>query len=76
MDVRNAPEWPRSLVFGVVLVALATLSSVPVISAAETRKTFEDRFAERDIRDAAQDVDQINSRADFPNRLRVNSARE
>jgi hypothetical protein len=59
MDVRNAPEWPRSLVFGVV-VALATLSSVRVISAAETRKTFEDRFAEQDIRDAAQDIDRMH----------------
>jgi hypothetical protein len=60
MDVRKAPEGLRSLVFGVVLVALATLSSVGVIPAAETRKTFEDRFAERDIDDAAQDVDRMH----------------
>jgi hypothetical protein len=60
MDVRKALEWPRSLVFGVVLVALANLSSVRVISAAEARKTYEDRFAEQDIRDAAQDVDRMH----------------
>jgi hypothetical protein len=60
MEVRKAREWPRSLVFGVVLVVLAALSSVRVTSAAETRKTFEDRFAEQDIRDAAQDVERMH----------------
>jgi len=59
MDVRNAPEWRRLLVFGVV-VALVTWSSVRVISAAETRKTFDDRFAEQDIRDAAQDINRMH----------------
>jgi hypothetical protein len=60
MDVRKVREWPRSLVFGVVLVVLLALSSVRLISAAETRKTFEDRFAEQDIRDAAQDVERMH----------------
>ena len=60
MDVKNVREWPRVLASGVALVVLATLSSVQVISAAETRKTFEDRFAEQDIRDAAQDIDRMH----------------
>jgi len=60
MDVRKVREWPRSLVFGVALVVLPALSSVQVISAAEARKTFEDRFAEQDIRDAAQDVERMH----------------
>ncbi len=60
MDVRKVREWPRALASGVALVVLATLSSVQVISAAEARKTFEDRFAEQDIRDAAQDIDRMH----------------
>jgi hypothetical protein len=60
MDVRKVREWLRALVPGVALVVLATLSSVQVISAAEARKTFEDRFAEQDIRDAAQDIDRMH----------------
>jgi hypothetical protein len=60
MDVRKVREWLRALVAGVALVALATLSSVQVISAAEVRKAFEDRFAEQDIRDAAQDIDRMH----------------
>jgi hypothetical protein len=60
MDVRKVREWLRALVPGVALVVLATLSSVQVTSAAEARKTFEDRFAEQDIRDAAQDIDRMH----------------
>jgi hypothetical protein len=60
MDVKKVREWPRVLASGVALVVLATLSSVQVISAAEARKTFEDRFAEQDIRDAAQDIDRMH----------------
>ena len=60
MDVRKVREWLRALVPGVALVVLATLSSVQVISAAETRKNFEDRFAEQDIRDAQQDIDRMH----------------
>jgi hypothetical protein len=60
MDVRKAPEWPRRLIFSVTLVAVATLSPVRAMAAAETRKTFEDRFAERVIYDAAQDVDRMH----------------
>jgi hypothetical protein len=43
-----------------VPVVLATLSSVQVLAAAEARETFEDRFAEQDIRDAAQDIDRMH----------------
>jgi hypothetical protein len=60
MDVKKVREWPRAFASGVALVVLATLSSVQVISAAEARKTFEDRFAEQDIRDAAQDIDRMH----------------
>ncbi len=59
MDVKKVREWPRVLASGVALVVLATLSSVRVICAAEMRETFEDRFAEADIRDAAQDIDRM-----------------
>ena len=49
---------PHNHVFVVLAIfSLAILSSVPAISAEETRRTSEDRFAERDIRDAAQDLD-------------------
>jgi hypothetical protein len=60
MDVRTARKWPRRLVFAATLVVAATLSAVPGMSTAEPRRTFEDRFAERDIRDAAQDLDRMN----------------
>jgi hypothetical protein len=60
MDVRKAEGWPRSLVFGVALVILPFLSSVRVASAVEAQKTFEDRFAEQDIRDAAQDIERMH----------------
>jgi hypothetical protein len=60
MDVRKTREWPRSLVFGVVLLVLPVLLSVRIISAAETQKTIEDRFAEQDIRDAAQDIERMH----------------
>jgi hypothetical protein len=60
MDVRKVREWLRALASGVALVVLGTLSSGQVISAAEARKTFEDRFAEQDIRDAAQDIDRMH----------------
>jgi hypothetical protein len=60
MDVRKVRDWPRTLVLGVALVLLATLLSVQVISAAEARKTFEDRFAEQDIRDAQQEIDRMH----------------
>jgi hypothetical protein len=60
MDVRKTHGWPRSLVFGVVLVILTAPSSVRVASAAEARKTFEDRFAEQDLRDAQQDIDRMH----------------
>jgi hypothetical protein len=60
MDVRKAREWPRALIFGVALTVLATFSSVRAISAAEARKTSEDRFAEQDVRDAQQDIDNMH----------------
>ncbi len=73
MDVKKVREWTRALASGVALVVLTTLSSVQVISAAEARKTFEDRFAEQDIRDAAQDIDRMHRilGAEFPRLARV-----
>jgi hypothetical protein len=60
MSVRDVHDWLRALVPGVALVVLTAISSIQVISAAETRKTSEDRFAEQDIRDAQQDIDRMH----------------
>lgn len=57
MDVRNAPRWSRRLVFSLAFVSLTILSPIRVMSAGETQRTSEDRLAERDIRDATQDLD-------------------